>query len=171
MLFGSITASESPKTLSLEQAIAFTLKNNPQIKLAANRIKLRKVEVKRNKLAFSPSLILSATTGRNYTQAPDSLTGEYQNLNTKYTGLTLSVQRDLFNGFYDKAGNPFAVESARGVPRLHSLLNQIIHERDLTNRWVHSSISQSCLDCGFGPVSHVGWEGRNIRPSSQLSPS
>ncbi len=103
LLFGSAAAAEPPKTLSLDQAVAIALKNNPQVKQASNQVLLKKVEVKRNKLAFYPSLSLSATTRRQYNKTPNFLTGEYLNQDAQYAGLTLSVQRELFNGFYDKA--------------------------------------------------------------------
>ena len=83
---------------SLEQAVAYTLDTNPEIKAAYTRFKVNEKQVEQAESGYWPTLNVTGGIGYEYTDSPTTRSNDGSESLTRRE-LALSLQQNLFKGF------------------------------------------------------------------------
>lgn len=89
---------------SLEQAVAFTFDNNPELRAAYTRFKVNEKQIEQAQAAYLPSVDLTGGYGFEYTDSPGtrrSAGGDAQELMRSELGL--NITQYLFTGFHTRS--------------------------------------------------------------------
>ena len=188
MLYPSVANAQS-----LEQAVAFTFDNHPELRIAYSRFKVSEEQIGQAESGFWPTLDLTAGIGYEYTDSPStrrqigSLGEGTAELPRREIGL--SLKQELFSGFHTLS----EVERTRYTTsadqwRLHGLAEDIALEVSkvyidllkakqlvalaeknlLAHQEIHEQIKQR-TDSGFGSSADLSQiNGRLAKAHSNL---
>jgi outer membrane protein len=108
---------ENVKILTLNKAIEIALRNNIGLKQAVNQVKSKNSNLKKAKMNRLPDIRLSASIRRNFNKMFDATSNSFESSNSKDFNLNISMSKDIFNGFRDKASRKKAKYELKSVKK------------------------------------------------------
>ncbi|MFT6986760.1 MAG: adhesin transport system outer membrane protein [Psychromonas sp.] len=98
VMFPAIVNSQS-----LEQAVAYTLDTNPELRVAFNKFKENEMQISQAKAGYYPTLDLTGGYGYEYTDSPGTRRSSLSGDNTEELmrgELGISLKQNIFSGFH-----------------------------------------------------------------------
>jgi len=99
----TIGATSPESTLTLKQAVQIALRQNPDLRLAANRSLSSEITLKKQRGVFLPDLNITTSGNRQAGKSVDPVTGDYTASAYTRFNLNASSSLTLFNGFANTA--------------------------------------------------------------------
>jgi outer membrane protein TolC len=119
-----VFANQAAPSMTLKEAINLSFQNNPISKAGDARVEASKERWRASKLDNLPSATLSASAGRS--QGETDVNGISISDNSRYTGTTISVNLNIFNGGASYYRSKAAEASAKAQMATNNSTNSLI---------------------------------------------